>query len=793
MAVSELISIQNREILRTMKHLTRIISWATLAIYVAGIAFFVIGYIWTASSYSRINLSTSDILWLVITGGFLICAVSLVWKNRNRLWQQLGGILETHTDDIDSIPEKHLGWWIALAAGVGLFTELALIRFHSSSFQLFAYFKNISLLSCFLGLGIGYSRGALRPLTTPLMMPLLAVQIATLHILRFGSFSKLIHNPIPENVTFGLTSAHEFSHLLHVYGFLILVFSFNILCFIPLGQLASRLMMRQEKLVSYSWNLVGSLLGIILFTLLSAFWTTPPVWFAFIALCLFMFVWRQRISLLVSAVSGIILVCVVSIQFGLNRYDIYSPYQILTLINSRTHPNVLVNNIFYQDALSLSGKDDQESENPSEDLSYYHYAVPYMIKPNPDDVLIVGSGMGNDVSMAVNHAQGSIDAVDIDPAIIQLGKILHPDMPYQSEKVTIINTDARAYIRQTNRKYDLIVYGFLDSHTAVSSRSGVRLDSYVYTVEAFREARSRLKEDGVISLSFSFLTDALNRKIFLMLQEAFDGKSPRVYRTEYLGGHTFVIGESNPTPDMSKYPGVKDITAQIASSDLDVTVSTDDWPFLYMAERNYPFFYMAMLAMLFAISVVFVFQYTPGSRVGFSYSCFFLGAGFMLIETKGITELALVFGSTWVVVSIVIAAILVMAFLSNLLVIKTGPISAPVIYSLLLVSVLLGLLTYQINPLGIPLWQKQLIMTAGLTLPVFFSGIAFSGELKRSQSVAAALSSNLLGAMVGGFLEYNSMYFGFHFLYYLAFLIYALAFISSLRQKTAGASSQLAH
>src|SRR5260370_11810860 len=43
----------------------------------------------------------------------------------------------------------------------------------------------------------------------------------------------------------------------------------------------------------------------------------------------------------------------------------------------------------------------------------------------------------------------------------------------------------------------------------------------------------------------------------------------------------------------------------------------------------------------------------------------FLGAGFMLVETKAITEMGLTFGNTWQVIGIVIAGILTMAFLGN--------------------------------------------------------------------------------------------------------------------------------
>jgi hypothetical protein len=157
----------------------------------------------------------------------------------------------------------------------------------------------------------------------------------------------------------------------------------------------------------------------------------------------------------------------------------------------------------------------------------------------------------------------------------------------------------------------------------------------------------------------------------------------------------------------------------------------------------------------------------------------------MLVETKGITELALVYGSTWVVVGAVIAAILTMAFFANLVVIRWGAPRPVVTYGLLLASLALGLFINREAVASLGPGTSRLVLTGILTLPLFFSGFAFSTELKRAPSVAVALSSNLLGAMLGGFLEYNSMYFGFRSLYLLAGAMYLLAFLDSTRTRRA--------
>ena len=136
-----------------------------------------------------------------------------------RIWAWGKKWLEGHTDEIDAMPDTHINLWIALAAGLGLFTELMIIRLHSSYFQLFAYFKNVSLLSCFLGLGIGYARASKRPLAMPLVLPFLAFQIIFMYALRFSYFAEHLPNPIKEQLNFGMLQSRDARHTVFVYFF----------------------------------------------------------------------------------------------------------------------------------------------------------------------------------------------------------------------------------------------------------------------------------------------------------------------------------------------------------------------------------------------------------------------------------------------------------------------------------------------------------------------------------------------------------------------------------------------
>jgi hypothetical protein len=160
---------------------------------------------------------------------------------------------------------------------------------------------------------------------------------------------------------------------------------------------------------------------------------------------------------------------------------------------------------------------------------------------------------------------------------------------------------------------------------------------------------------------------------------------------------------------------------------------------------------------------------------------FLLGAGFMLVETKGITELGLTFGNTWQVIGFVIAGILAMAFIANCVVQWMEVRSVVVPYLLLLASLALGLIVMKGGGFA-PTVAGRLTAVALLTCPLFFSGMVFSTMLRSGGDISGAMSANLFGAMCGGFLEYNSMYFGFLFLYWIALGIYGAAFVLSVVQ-----------
>jgi hypothetical protein len=274
------------------------------------------------------------------------------------------------------------------------------------------------------------------------------------------------------------------------------------------------------------------------------------------------------------------------------------------------------------------------------------------------------------------------------------------------------------------------------------------------------------------------LSESLTRKIYLMLQQVFDGRAPLCIASG--GGNTTFLISNDPNwepPATLMNSDTKDVTATYANSLIPVSVSTDDWPFFYMPQRTYPLSYLPMIFLILILSLLLVRNFIVEVPRFSHLSFFFLGAGFMLVETKGITEMGLTFGNTWLVIGIVFAGILIMAFFGNCLVQWLNIKRTLISYILVLAALSVGWLVARSG--GFAFTRMGRLETAALlSLPLLFSGIVFSTSLLARGQISGIMAINLLGAIVGGLLEYNSMYAGFHALYLMAMACYLLAFVS---------------
>jgi predicted membrane-bound spermidine synthase len=684
---------------------------------------------------------------------------------------------------LESISSRFIPLAIVGSAAVSLLLELAIIRWQGTVFEFFAFYKNYGLLACFAGLGLGYALSQSEEgIPLALTIPLFGWQFLLLIGLRYGLPDRvfgLSGIPFREQLNMGMAARPQQFGV--IYLLLTVVFLLTALAFLPVGQLCGKLMERTGQLSAYGMNLLGSLLGVGLMFLVSYFWAPPLVWFALCFLGVIFFLRHIPKTQLIGV--SVAMVALLTVAWPVNPLwnKVYSPYQMLEV--GYTEKGLMIIRAaghYYQRVHNLS---DAAIGGPGNDelrAVRNYYDMPYKFHPGANDVAIVGAGSGNDVAAALRSGAMYVDAIEIDPAILLAGKSNHPEHPYADARVHPVVNDARSFFRTTDKQYDVIVYGLLDSHTLLSQASSVRLDSFVYTIEGLREARSRLKENGVLSLSFSIINDELGTKIFQMMKQAFDGKEPLCFQTNYDLSMIFV---QNKNGDLVIPPGIRTTenftkrAAYYRDSGLKVDLSTDDWPFLYMPHRVYPVSYLLVLGSILVMSLLLYGSFFRERPEVSHLPFFFLGAGFMLVETKAITEMGLTFGNTWQVIALAIGSILVMAFLANALV-QRFKVKVPwVSFLLLFASLVFGWWIARAG--GLPSTTAGRIGTLViLTVPLFFSGIVFSALLSTEHRISSVMAMNLMGTMCGGILEYNSMYFGFRFLYVLALGLYLAALVT---------------
>ena len=659
-----------------------------------------------------------------------------------------------------------------------LFQELALIRWFSGQVRVLAYFPNIVLISAFLGLGIGSLRAGKRSLLWLWPIALLALLVTAVLL---------------ANVAFTSQSVSEHLWLLYydipnapvikdVRPPLIIAFILCALVFISLGQMVGERLhlfsTGKQSLWGYTADLSGSLLGVVLFGVASFLQTFPVIWFAaFLLPGIWFFLRRGKISAVIYIFAT---VAALTLVVQTEKAQYYSPYYALKAITEPSGGvNILANGSLHQYAAPLSKKHHSTTEYDAAIQAGYPFPYEHMTFA-PKHVLVLGAGSGNDVTVALEHGAKRVDAVEIDPVIIDLGRRLHPEKPYSSPRVRIINKDAREYLRNTKERYDLIVFGTLDSMTRLSALSNVRLDNFVYTRECLEAAHNRLTPRGGVALYFMVGSLNIHNKLFGMLNDTF-GKPPAVLKRHYkLFNEVFLSG-----------PAFDHIHTNVAVNEAMLGLArltelpTDDWPYLYLERRGVSNFYLGMIAIFVILSIGGIYLAAPQmfsrARSAVDGEMFFFGLAFLLLETKLVTQMNLVWGATWLTSAVVFAAILLMILLGTILM-QMRPLMTP-LPEIGLLSTLL--LTYMV-PTQWLLWHdigtRLALSILFVGLPIFFASICFAIRFRNRSAQEVAFGWNLLGAVVGGLLEYISMAIGLRALTLVAMVAYLLAFLIG-RQK----------
>lgn len=771
-----------------------------------------------------------------------------------------------------------------------LFLELACIRWFPAHVLYLTFFTNTVLLASFLGMSLGclaVSQERNYLAWTPYVLAF-AMGVAALVSVKHRELIRYLdvgNQDAPQLVFFGTEGYVKDPTRTPVPIELIagFFFLFITLAFVGPGQVLGRALGRlPNRIHAYSLNILGSLVGIVLFAGLSWLQTPPPVWFIPVVLGIGYFLYSspalgQRGSWLAGAALAVVLVfstiTLLTEHLG-NRIieHSWSPYYRIDYDTPDSHFSrfIQVNLIGHQQMVSTK-------------QIFPAYALPHLLNrdakgPPFKDVLIIGAGSGNDVSRALQWGAEYIDAVDIDPRIQALGERDHPDDPYERNKpvndkrVHVTITDGRNFLKAGDKQYDLVIFALVDSLVLHSGYSNIRLESFLFTQQALADVKKRLKPGGLFIMYNYFRQGWIVARLKKGLTETF-GTEPLVLTLPYrakvdpgsFDGFTiFIAGQEDnlaylrksfrddagtydrlfclnaleaagpQSPNGFTVPGPEERQAMqlkpsepawramgslvgaagafpvqqtwhwfgLASVETppgELRTATDDWPFLYLREPMIPLQpSLSGMGVMAAIALVLILLFLPrsskqGKRLSFDGRMFFLGAGFMLIETKAVVNMALLFGSTWMVNSVVFFAVLVMILLANLFVLKVQPAKTWPYYVGLAVALALNA--------GISLdvflgWDRSMQIIAACALvfaPILFAGVIFAISFNRTSEPDQAFGANIAGAMAGGLAENASMILGFQYLMFVALAFYGLSWLTGLvRQASPAVDAALA-
>jgi hypothetical protein len=671
------------------------------------------------------------------------------------------------------MPEAESGadsWWQSLrrhdsrAAGQArlaftsllmLFVELALIRWTAANDVYLATITNYVLLASFLGIGLGFLRSRRGPDLFSWVPLSLAALVA--FVLAFPVRLNALSGP---HIFSGLAGDRPLPEWLVLGVLFILV----VLVMAGLGQGVARNFAAFSSLDAYRADIAGSLAGIVLFSLLAFAGLPPIVWGVVAVGGLAVVLGRTLRWWQIGALAITILLLAIE---SVSTFDVWSPYYKITAVpKPATHSlSVSANDVPYQ---TVSPVALLRSSSP-----FYVFPYRHTTPANLANVLIIGAGTGNDVGVALSEGAHHVTAVELDPELVQLGKQYNPEHAYENPRVTVKVDDGRAFLEDTTQHYSLILLALPDAMSALGGQAApVGLANYLLTTDAASEARKHLAPGGVFAM-YNYYTPSVSQRYATQLTQVF-GQRPCDEVGNTLGNRQqVVLTESLVGPPRA---------CSNVWSGTPVDVATDDHPYPYLATPSIPTVYLEVIAFVIAASLLAVRACAGRIRTMRPFiDLFFMGAAFMLLETKNIVQFALLFGTTWYVNSLVFAGVLLSVYLAIELARHVRLPRPMLLYGALLVGLAITWVVPQASLLTLPLIPRFLGATALAFAPVFLANLVFAQRFRGVADSTTAFGANLLGALCGGLLEYLSMITGFRFLLIVVAALYGLAFLSGRR------------
>jgi hypothetical protein len=649
---------------------------------------------------------------------------------------------------------------LAFASFLMLFVELALIRWVSANNVFVNTASNFVLLASFLGIGIGFLNARARRdyvRWTPV-----ALLVLVGFVLAFPVVLETLTGPDPFRGAGGMNALPQPLSLAIVFVLVVGVMA-------GLGQAVSRIFVKFQPLNAYRLDILGSIAGIAAFSALSFLNQPPASWGVVAGVGLVVLLLPRARWWQLGAAAGVIALLVLQ---SLTPGQMWSPYNKLTIQKrGGSQPAVAVhaNNIPYQTAVSLTSMRQRQP--------FYFYPYRHVTRASLGNVLIIGAGTGNDVAVALSQGARHIDAVEIDPLLLHRVGQAHPNHPYHSGRVSMHVDDGRAYLADTHQQYNLILFALPDSMTALAGQSALRLESYLLTEQSLAAARSHLAPGGTFAM-YNYYQPFLLSRFATTIEDIYHQTPCAELQPGHLGGRllaVLTVHPGGPVPACTTYWHGPRLAA-----------ATDDHPFPYLQTASIPTSFLWMLGAIL-LGALLLIRVGGGRFMGMRHyiDLAFMGAAFLLLETKNIVQFALLFGTTWFVNSLVFAGVLLAVYLAVETARRVRLPRPALLYAALIAALALAWLVPQDSLLALPVIARFFAGSALAFAPIFLANLVFAQRFSDVQNSGTAFAVNLLGAMVGGALEYLSLITGYHVLLIVIGVLYGLAFVTGIRGRSA--------
>ncbi|EKD27069.1 MAG: spermidine synthase-like protein [uncultured bacterium] len=644
-------------------------------------------------------------------------------------------------------------------------------------------------MASFFGLGIGslLVRFELKLQGYVYLVVFCAITITPL----LGNLFNMLSNNFQDNFWISLStnnslqfSPKNMSQSIHTvisphFIILLLAFISNAAVFIVFGERIGKLFRELDSLFAYTVEIGGSILGILVFTIISFIQLSMSVKFIFgfsLLLCMSDLNKKNLFRYIFFVLLMIIIIFpYVSIfEWSANSKISFEPIDKVFDVKNRTLKD------FSKGALYSAGIDDRENyllwnsdkidsddEFYNEMKSFFHF--PYKNMKIKGEVLIIGTAIYNDLAAAIDNNIGPVDGVERELKILKLEK------KYLSEEVFkkthLYVDDMRYFIKNSDKKYACIILTLYDVNNITSLLSNNRYGNFKYTLESLSEVKKMLLPGGMLCLSFSSQPQWLHERIIYMLDLVFNNK------TGYI-----LANKESKTILYYNYNNEDKRTVPTNCKDNENLAATDDWPFLFMQKKMLPLHYLIFIGLLIVTGFSSMVILPSGQRnVLFPY--FFMGAAFFLVETSNITSLLLIYESLNLTNVAVFTLILSLVLLGNFTAHFMRRPAYCVCFVLLFMSIIFS---YFLEPsyfLGFKSeFMKIWVGGVAFLSPVYFGSIIFANMIKRELNLYQAYGSNLLGAMIGGASEYLSLLFGIKFLLIITMIFYFCVFLYLRKQ-----------